>query len=129
MTLELNSLGGNESRKKYSQALFDYFNDYKDKLSEDSLMRLSKNPMRILDSKDEGDHKIVANAPLIANYYDDDAKKYFNDLLNLLEIMKVKYVISPRLVRGLDYYCHTAFEFTTTKLGAEPFKGAGLHHL
>lgn len=125
VTLELNSLGCTESRKNYGAALFDYFNSYKDALSEDSIARLSKNPMRILDSKDEGDRKLVANAPLIADYYDDEAKRYFDDLLHLLEVMKVKYTISPRLVRGLDYYCHTAFEFTTTKLGAQSTVLAG----
>jgi histidyl-tRNA synthetase len=125
VTLELNSLGDTESRKAYQEALFDYFSSHKDSLSEDSTMRLDKNPMRILDSKDEGDRKLVANAPLIADYYKDVAKKYFDDLLNLLGVMKVKYKVSPRLVRGLDYYCHTAFEFTTTKLGAQSTVLAG----
>jgi histidyl-tRNA synthetase len=125
VTLELNSLGDTESRKIYQVALFDYFSSHKNALSEDSLARLNKNPMRILDSKDEGDRKLVANAPLITQYYGEEAKKYFDDLLHLLEVMNVKYQISPRLVRGLDYYCHTAFEFTTTKLGAQSTVLAG----
>jgi histidyl-tRNA synthetase len=119
VTLELNSLGCAESRKSYQKALLDYLHDHTNNLSEDSQKRLLKNPMRILDSKDEGDKKIVADAPLMTNYYTDESRKYFDEVLHLLEVMKIKYTLSPRLVRGLDYYCHTAFEFTTTKLGAQ----------
>ncbi len=125
VTLELNSLGCAESRNIYQTALFDYFNSHKNALSEDSLARLTKNPMRILDSKDEGDRKLVAQAPEIGQYYTDEARKYFDDLLKFLELMNVSYKINPRLVRGLDYYCHTAFEFTTTKLGAQSTVLAG----
>ncbi|XVN40434.1 MAG: histidine--tRNA ligase [Rickettsia endosymbiont of Argas persicus] len=118
-TLELNSLGCNESRTTYQQKLVEYLNDFKDELSEDSKVRLLKNPIRILDSKNEGDQKIVANAPILSQYYTDESKKYFEELLKYLDVLDVKYTINPRLVRGLDYYCHTAFEFTTSKLGSQ----------
>ncbi|MGX6960010.1 MAG: histidine--tRNA ligase [Rickettsia endosymbiont of Pentastiridius leporinus] len=118
-TLELNSLGCSQSRSIYQQKLVEYLNDFKDGLSEDSKIRLTKNPMRILDSKSEADQRIVANAPILSDYYTDESKEYFEELLKYLDILNVKYRINPRLVRGLDYYCHTAFEFTTSKLGAQ----------
>ncbi len=117
--LEINSLGCGQTRAVYQQKLVEYFGDYKEQLSEDSQKRLVKNPMRILDSKDENDKKIILNSPLMSDYYSSDASKYFTELLKYLDILNIKYVINPRLVRGLDYYCHTAFEFTTTKLGAQ----------
>jgi len=117
--LQLNSLGCNESRNLYQQKLVEYFTDYKDKLSEDSQKRLGKNPLRILDSKDENDQKIVSSSPLMADYYTLESQKYFDDLLKYLDLLDVNYTINPRLVRGLDYYCHTAFEFTTSSLGAQ----------
>lgn len=119
VTLELNSLGCVESRANYQQELVKYLNNFKDELSEDSQKRLIKNPLRILDSKNENDQKIIANAPILSEYYTDEAKKYFDELLKYLDGLDVKYKINPRLVRGLDYYCHTAFEFTATKLGAQ----------
>lgn len=118
-TLELNSLGSGSSRIDYAKALQDYFGKYESDLSDDSKLRLKKNPLRILDSKDAGDQKLVQNAPIISEFYSDEDKAYFNNMLELLDLQGVKYKISPRLVRGLDYYCHTAFEFTTTKLGAQ----------
>lgn len=118
-TLELNSLGSSSSRVEYAKALQEYFGKYESDLSEDSKVRLTKNPLRILDSKDEGDQKLVQDAPILSEYYSNEDKAYFNNLLELLDIQGVKYKLSPRLVRGLDYYCHTAFEFTTTKLGAQ----------
>ncbi|HJD65647.1 MAG TPA: histidine--tRNA ligase [Rickettsia endosymbiont of Bembidion nr. Transversale] len=118
-TLELNSLGCSQSRSTYQQKLVEYLNDFKEELSEDSKIRLTKNPMRILDSKSEVDQKIVANAPVLSEYYTDESKEYFEELLKYLDILGVKYTINARLVRGLDYYCHTAFEFTTTKLGSQ----------
>ena len=118
-TLELNSLGCSKSRSVYQQKLVEYLNDFKDQLSEESKIRLTKNPMRILDSKSEIDQKIIANAPVLSEYYTDESKKYFEELLKYLDILGVKYNINPRLVRGLDYYCHTAFEFTTKKLGSQ----------
>ncbi|AFC71422.1 histidine--tRNA ligase [Rickettsia australis] len=117
--LELNSLGCSESRSAYQQKLVEYLNDFKDQLSEESKIRLIKNPMRILDSKSEIDQKIVADAPILSEYYTDESKEYFDELIKYLDILGVKYSINPRLVRGLDYYCHTAFEFTTKKLGSQ----------
>ncbi|WP_342270384.1 histidine--tRNA ligase [Rickettsia endosymbiont of Orchestes rusci] len=117
--LELNSLGCTESRANYQQKLVEYLNDFKDELSEESKIRLLKNPMRILDSKNENDQKIIVNAPILSEYYTDESKKYFAELLKYLDLLNVKYNINPRLVRGLDYYCHTAFEFTSKKLGAQ----------
>lgn len=117
--LELNSLGSSESRKSYLRILEEYFSDNKDKLSEDSLQRLTKNSLRILDSKNPGDQVLVANAPLVSDYYDNESKEYFDELREILKVMQVNYVLNPRLVRGLDYYCHTAFECTTDRIGAQ----------
>lgn len=117
--LELNTLGDLESRHIYRDVLIEYFSKYKSDLSKDSLMRLEKNPLRILDSKDEGDRKIVADAPMMADSMTDNAKAFFDELLSGLNAIGIEYVISPRLVRGLDYYAHTAFEFTTDHLGAQ----------
>lgn len=125
VVLELNSLGCNESRQLYRQQLIAYFNDHKSLLSEDSIKRLAINPMRILDSKDENDKKIVQHAPIIADCYTDLAKKYWENVLKYLESLAVDYIINPRLVRGLDYYCHTAFEFTTTSIGSQSTVLAG----
>ncbi len=118
-TLEINSLGDSESRVAYRDALVAYFNGYKDELSEDSKIRLIKNPMRILDSKDEGDKKIVAGAPVIAEYYNSQSADFFEEVRIGLKDLGVDYQVNQRLVRGLDYYCHTAFEFTTNDLGAQ----------
>lgn len=119
VTLELNSLGCNESRQNYQAALIEYFKNHFDALSEDSKQRLQKNPLRILDSKDESDKKIVQNAPVITNYYTESAAQYFEEVKSHLDKMQVKYVVNPKLARGLDYYSHTAFEFITDKLGAQ----------
>ncbi|CAF4052170.1 unnamed protein product, partial [Rotaria sordida] len=119
ITLEVNSLGCSETRTIYETKLVEYFNDYKFELSEDSQKRLMKNPMRILDSKDESDKKIIKNSPLITQYYSNEAAKYFDHLTKYLDLLNVPYIINPRLVRGLDYYCHTAFEFTASNLGAQ----------
>lgn len=120
VTLELNSLGCRESRLAYQQALDAYFSKYQHELSEDSKNRLAKNnALRILDSKDETDKKISMSAPLISDYYTAEAKKYFDQVREHLDTLQVNYTLNPRLARGLDYYCHTAFEFTTDKLGAQ----------
>ncbi len=118
-TLLLNTLGDPESRAAYRTALVDYFSQHKGSLSEDSLKRLEKNPLRILDSKDEGDRKLVAEAPLIDNYLTQAAGDFFAAVKNGLTQAGVPFQIDPRLVRGLDYYTHTAFEFVTTHLGAQ----------
>ncbi len=119
ITLELNSLGDPESRSDYRDALVLYFTGHKGKLSEDSLKRLEKNPMRILDSKDEGDRELINDAPRIADFYNQSTKDFFKTVIDGVEALDIKYVINDRLVRGLDYYCHTAFEFTTDQLGAQ----------
>ncbi|MEY3197299.1 MAG: histidyl-tRNA synthetase [Pseudomonadota bacterium] len=125
ITLELNSLGCTKSRVRYVEALKEYFSRYSSDLSDESKIRLEKNPLRILDSKSESDRKIIPDSPVITSYYTDESKAYFDKVLEYLEIFNVKYKLSPRLVRGLDYYCHTAFEFTTDKLGAQTAVGGG----
>ncbi len=117
--LEINTLGDTESRKAYRQALIDYFVPFKDQLSEDSQQRLTRNPLRILDSKDQGDQKIVSGAPQFKDYLTPESKEYFAQVCQGLEAQKIAYAVNPRLVRGLDYYNHTAFEFVTTTLGAQ----------
>ena len=118
-TLELNTLGDPESRKAYREALVAYFRDHEARLSEDSRMRLTRNPLRILDSKDEGDRALVADAPLFADYLNPASVAFFDEVKAGLDALGIAYQLSPRLVRGLDYYTHTAFEFTTTALGAQ----------
>ena len=117
--LKINTLGDLESRKSYREALVKYLNDYQSKLSNDSLKRLSSNPLRILDSKNEGDQKIVENAPNIIEYLNSHSKGRFDDICRALDHLNIKYTIDKNLVRGLDYYCHTAFEFTTNELGSQ----------
>jgi len=117
--LELNTLGDPESRVGYRDALVKYFSGHVEKLSEDSRKRLEKNPLRILDSKDEGDRVLVANAPLIQDYLTPEASAFFKAVQDGLAANGVPFKVSPRLVRGLDYYTHTAFEFTTDMLGAQ----------
>jgi len=119
VTLEINTLGDAESRKLYREALVQYLTPHRDQLSEDSKIRLEKNPLRILDSKDEGDRKIIANAPKIENYMTESAQKFFADVLAGLKALNIPFEVNPKLVRGLDYYCHTVFEFVTTELGAQ----------
>ncbi|WP_413288502.1 histidine--tRNA ligase [Bdellovibrio sp. HCB337] len=117
--LEINTLGDAESRAKYRDALVVYFSQHQDKLSADSKTRLEKNPMRILDSKDEGDRALIANAPEMHNFLNDASRKFFADILKGIENLGIPYKVNQKLVRGLDYYCHTVFEFVTTELGAQ----------
>lgn len=117
--LHLNTLGDQESRAAYREALVAYFSDHKDGLSEDSLRRLESNPLRILDSKDEGDKEIVAGAPLMSECMNEASQLFFETVKKGLETVGVPYKHDERLVRGMDYYCHTAFEFITTELGAQ----------
>jgi histidyl-tRNA synthetase len=123
--LELNTLGDKDSRDAYRTALVGYFTDHKTSLSQDSLARLQRNPMRILDSKDEADRRIVADAPTIAPYLTDAAKAFYDKLQNHLTHFRIPFVENPRIVRGLDYYGHTAFEFVTARLGAQGTVMAG----
>lgn len=117
--LELNTLGDAESRAAYREALVAYFEQFKDRLSEDSRTRLEKNPLRILDSKDEGDKKIVENAPAMIDFLNEDSRVFFDSVKTGLTEMGIPFVVNPRLVRGLDYYRHTVFEFITDSLGAQ----------
>jgi histidyl-tRNA synthetase len=118
-TLELNTLGDPESRTAYRTALVDYFGAHREALSEDSRTRLDRNPLRILDSKDEGDRRLVADAPLFTDFLNQLSVDFFAAVREGLDRLGIGYKINPRLVRGLDYYTHTAFEFTTTRLGAQ----------
>jgi histidyl-tRNA synthetase len=117
--LELNTLGDTPSRTAYRAALVEYFSAHLDKLSDDSRDRLGRNPLRILDSKDEGDKALVAGAPSFDAYLTDEARAFFEQVKRGLDALGIAYELNPRLVRGLDYYCHTAFEFITTELGAQ----------
>ncbi len=117
--LHINTLGDAESRNAYRAQLVEYFSRYRDELSEDSKLRLEKNPLRILDSKDEGDRKLVADAPKMQACMTRDATAFYDSLLNYLTIFEVPHQHNPHIVRGLDYYNHTAFEFVTTALGAQ----------
>ena len=118
-TLELNTLGNTESREAYRGVLVDYFEARRDELSEDSLSRLTRNPLRILDSKDPGDRAVVAEAPLLGDSLDALSADFSASVQAGLDRLGIVYDLNPRLVRGLDYYCHTAFEFTTDSLGAQ----------
>ena len=123
--LELNTLGDMESHAKYRDALIAYFTEHQGGLSKDSLSRLERNPLRILDSKDEADRRIVANAPTIQPYLTEAAATFYQTLQDHLTRFRVPFVENPRTVRGLDYYGHTAFEFVTSKLGAQGTVMAG----
>lgn len=118
-TLEINTLGDSESRAAYRDALVQYFTQHQEQLSADSKVRLEKNPLRILDSKDDGDKKLSEQAPKLEQYLNDSSQRFFKAVLAGIEKIGIPYKINAHLVRGLDYYCHTVFEFTTTKLGAQ----------
>jgi histidyl-tRNA synthetase len=123
--LNINTLGDAESRQNYRAVLVEYLTGFADSLSADSKIRLEKNPLRILDSKDEGDRAIVANAPAASAYLSEAATKFYAALKQQLELFGVPFVENPAIVRGLDYYNHTAFEFVTTSLGAQGTVMAG----
>lgn len=117
--LELNSLGDTDSRSAYCDELVKYLSDHQDKLSKDSLERLDRNPMRILDSKDEGDQAVVVDAPRLQDNLNEASQSFFEDLCEGLTKLGIVFEHNTNLVRGLDYYCHTAFEFKTSDLGAQ----------
>lgn len=123
--LQLNSLGSNEARANYRDALKSYLSDYSDKLDEDSKRRLESNPLRILDSKDENTQKILEGAPSLSEYWDAESKEHFEQLTSRLEAAGIQYTLNERLVRGLDYYNRTVFEWVTTALGAQGTVCAG----
>lgn len=118
-TLEINSLGDKESREAYRTALVAYFGQHINELSEESRLRLEKNPLRILDSKQAEDKAVVADAPKLYDYFTDAAAGWFAAVKKGLDTLGISYNVSPRLVRGLDYYTHTVFEWTTEALGAQ----------
>ena len=119
LNLDLNSVGNPEDRHQYREALVNYLTPYKDELDEDSQERLTRNPMRILDSKDKRTQEIAATAPSILDYLGSDSKRHFEQVKQLLSDLKISYKLNPRLVRGLDYYTHTAFEIQSDDLGAQ----------
>lgn len=119
VTLELNSLGDKESRASYNETLVSFLQRYEKDLSAESKVRLQKNPMRILDSKDPQDRQLLTNAPTMQDCYNQHSSDYWKDVLAGLDAMGIAYQINGKLVRGLDYYCHTVFEFTTNQLGSQ----------
>ncbi len=123
--LEINSLGTAESRASYRDALVEYFNGVKSQLDEDSIRRLDKNPLRILDTKNPEMQAIVAAAPLMIDHLDEASAEHFDGLKMLLDAAGVKYEVNPRLVRGLDYYSRTVFEWVTDALGSQNAVCAG----
>jgi len=123
--LELNTLGSNEARAKYREILLDYLNANRDQLDEDSLRRLNSNPLRILDSKNPEMKSMVQSAPSLLDYLDTESAEDFEQLKQYLDDAGIAYTINPRLVRGLDYYCKTVFEWVTDQLGAQGTVCAG----
>ena len=119
VSLELNSLGNPESRAAYRQALIDYLTPLKASLSADSQRRLEENPLRVLDSKEPEDKAAVEGAPSILDYLDEESSTYFAAVRSMLETLQIPYVINTNMVRGLDYYNHTIFEFTTEVAGSQ----------
>ncbi len=117
--LDINSVGNLEDRQRYRQALIDYLTPYKDHLDADSQDRLNRNPLRILDSKDKRTQEIAQNAPSILDYLGTYSQQHFDQVQQLLSDLGIKYQLNPRLVRGLDYYTHTAFEIQSDDLGAQ----------
>ena len=119
VSLELNSLGSAEARQQYREVLVNYFTAHQSELDEDSLRRLQTNPLRILDSKNPDMQKLNENAPKLIDHLDEESKQDFETLCKMLDDAGVAYKINPRLVRGLDYYSKTVFEWVTDKLGAQ----------
>lgn len=119
LELDINSVGNGEDRAQYREALVSYLEPYQNDLDKDSQDRLTRNPLRILDSKDPKTQEIAQNAPKITEHLSADSKKHFDTVLQLLTDLKIKYQINHCLVRGLDYYTHTAFEIKSADLGAQ----------
>ena len=119
LTLEINSLGTAESRARYRESLVEYFSGVKSQLDEDSIRRLEQNPLRILDSKNPEMQAIVAAAPVMIDFLDEESAEHFQALKSLLDAAGVAYTVNPRLVRGLDYYSRTVFEWVTDALGSQ----------
>ncbi|MDP3535598.1 MAG: histidine--tRNA ligase [Halomonas sp.] len=125
VTLELNSLGSTEARAAYREKLVAYFEQHHDVLDEDSKRRLTSNPLRILDSKNPAMAEMLNAAPQLMDHLDNESQEHFEQLKAMLDAANIAYVINPRLVRGLDYYCRTVFEWTTTALGSQGTVCAG----
>ena len=118
-SLEINTLGSSESRSAYRELLHDFFSENKDQLDEDSLRRLDTNPLRILDSKNKKMESLISNAPKMIDYLDDESKIHFSTLKNYLDCLEIPFVVNPKLVRGLDYYNQTVFEWISNDLGSQ----------
>lgn len=125
ITLHLNTLGDTESRAKYREVLTAYLEGFRPQLSSESQERLVKNPLRVLDSKSPADQAIIAGAPKLSDCLTSSAREFFNEVQAGLKKLEIPSIVDERLVRGLDYYCHTVFEFTTTALGAQSAVLAG----
>ncbi|HFC30153.1 MAG TPA: histidine--tRNA ligase [Oceanospirillales bacterium] len=117
--LEINSLGTTQARLNYRTVLIEYFKSHIELLDEDALRRLESNPLRILDSKNPNMRAIIAKAPVLSDYLDEESKQHFQQLTDILDACGIKYTINPKLVRGLDYYSKTVFEWITDDLGAQ----------
>ena len=125
ISLEINSLGTSESRARYRTELIDYLQAHFDKLDEDSVRRLTTNPLRILDSKNPAMQSLIQGAPKLPDYLDDESHAHFEQFKDYLTQVGIKFKINPTLVRGLDYYCHTVYEWMTNELGAQGTVCAG----
>jgi histidyl-tRNA synthetase len=125
LRLEINSLGNASERATFREHLHRFLSGRKDQLDGDSLNRLDRNPLRILDSKNPAMQELVQDAPALSEYLGSESKQHFSDFRSLLESLGIAYVLNPRLVRGLDYYSHTVFEWITTDLGAQGTVCAG----
>jgi histidyl-tRNA synthetase len=124
VTVLVNSLGSRESRKDYVNALRDYLKPFKDQLDEDSQIRLKKNPLRILDSKEPATQALLADAPQLVDFLDDESREHFMQVLEYLDESDIPYRLQPYLVRGLDYYCKTTFEVVLTSQADQPSPSA-----
>ena len=118
-SLEINTLGSSESRSAYREVLHDFFSENKDKLDEDSLRRLDTNPLRILDSKNKKMENLISNAPKMIDHLDEESRIHFSTLKNYLDSLEIPFVVNPKLVRGLDYYNQTVFEWISNDLGSQ----------
>ncbi|MEO0350016.1 MAG: histidine--tRNA ligase [Cyanobacteria bacterium P01_A01_bin.15] len=119
LTLDLNSVGSGADRQAYREALVSYLTPYKDDLDTDSQDRLTQNPLRILDSKDSRTQAIIKEAPSLLDHLSDDSQRHFDQVQQQLSALDIDFTVNPRLVRGLDYYTHTAFEIMSADLGAQ----------
>lgn len=123
--LQINSLGSSESRAEYRDVLVAYFRQHSDQLDEESTRRLETNPLRLLDTKNPNMQQLVEQAPKLSEHLDEESQKHFDDFKSRLDQLNIPYVVNARLVRGLDYYSHTVFEWVTTELGAQGTVCAG----